>query len=120
MGNPNGICLGATGSLYLTDSDNHRIREVSNVDGVNEINLNNLISIYPNPFSIQATFHTDQSFKNATLSVDNCLGQTVNQIKNISGQTVTLFRDNLPCGLYFIRLTQDNKVVAAKKILITD
>jgi hypothetical protein len=29
----------------------------------------------------------------------------VKQIKNISSQSITLQRDNLPSGLYFIRLT---------------
>ncbi len=76
--------------------------------------------IYPNPFSTQAVLRADTSFHNATLSIDNCFGQTVKQIKNISGQTVTLNRDNLPSGLYFLRLTEDNKILSVDKIVITD
>jgi len=87
---------------------------------INENIHNNNSSIFPNPFSKQTTLQTDILLKNATLTVDNCFGQTVKQINNISGQTVTLHRDNLPSGLYFIRLTQDNKVITADKLVITD
>ena len=88
--------------------------------GITESNKNKVVSIFPNPFSTQTILHTDNFLQNATLTVDNCFGQTVKQIKNISGQTVTFSRDNLQSGLYFLRLTQDSKVVATKKIIITD
>ncbi|QLH30392.1 MAG: T9SS type A sorting domain-containing protein [Candidatus Parvibacillus calidus] len=52
--------------------------------------------------------------------VYNLQGQQVKQIKNISGQTVTLRRDNLPAGLYVIHLTQDNKTITTDKLIITD
>lgn len=88
--------------------------------GLSELHNNFSISIFPNPFSTQTTLQTDNLLKNATLTVYNLYGQTVKQIKNISGQTVTLSRDNLASGLYFVRLKQDNKVIAADKLVITD
>lgn len=78
------------------------------------------IKIYPNPFSTQTTLETDNPLHNTTLTVDNCFGQTVAQIKNLSGQTVTFSRDNLPSGLYLLRLTENSKVITTKKLLITD
>jgi hypothetical protein len=77
-------------------------------------------SISPNPFSRQTTLHTDNPLKNATLTVYNSFGQRVKQIENISGQSITLNRDNLPCGLYILRLTQDNKIFTTDKLIITD
>jgi hypothetical protein len=41
-------------------------------------------------------------------------------MKNISGKTVTLFRENLPSGIYFIRLIDENKTIAVEKLIITD
>ena len=81
---------------------------------------NGFIKIYPNPFCTQTVLQADIPLKNATLTVDNCIGQTVKQINNISGQTVTLFRDNLPSGLYFVRLTENNNILVVKKLVITD
>ncbi|MBK7957147.1 MAG: T9SS type A sorting domain-containing protein [Bacteroidetes bacterium] len=63
---------------------------------------------------------TENIFTNATLTINNHLGQTVKQIENISGQSITLFRDNLQSGLYFIHLTQDNKTIATDKLVIAD
>ena len=88
--------------------------------GINEFTSLNQVQIYPNPFSTQTILQTNNLFHNATLTLDNYLGQTVKEIKNISGQTVILQRNNLPCGLYLIRLTQDSKVIMTKKIIITD
>ena len=80
----------------------------------------NSFKVFPNPFSTQTTLQTDILLHNATFTVYNCFGQTVKEITNISGNTATLYRDNLPNGLYFIRLTQDNKQIETKKLIITD
>ncbi len=89
--------------------------------GIEELFSNSKpIVIFPNPFSTQTVLQTDNLLHNATLTVYNSHGQTVKEIKNISGQTVTLFRDNLPSGLYFLRLTENNKLLAVDKLVITD
>jgi hypothetical protein len=77
-----------------------------------------LISISPNPFSTQTVLQIVDFLQNATLTVDNCFGQRVGEIKNINGQRITFNRDNWPPGLYFIRLTQDNKTLAIEKLVI--
>ncbi|MBI3501016.1 MAG: T9SS type A sorting domain-containing protein [Bacteroidetes bacterium] len=94
---------------------------------ISETTNNEFISVFPNPFSTQTTLQTNNLLHNATLTVDNCFGQTVAQIKNISGQTVTFPRDNLPSGLYFVRLTTPSLVlgegggeVFTGKLVITD
>jgi len=87
---------------------------------INEQSLQESILIFPNPFTTETSLHTDHILKNATLTVYNCFGQTVKQIKNIAGQTVTFHRDNLPSGFYFIHLTQDNKEIIREKIIISD
>lgn len=79
----------------------------------------NLIQIYPNPFSIVTTLQSDKALKSATLTIYNTFGQRVKQIENISGQTISLQRDNLASGIYFIRLIQDNKVLLTNKIIIS-
>lgn len=88
--------------------------------GIEELKTNSTFNISPNPFSYSTTLQTDKFFKDATVTVYNSCGQTAKQIKNISGQTITLLRDNLPSGLYFIRLTQDNEIFTADKLIITD
>lgn len=78
------------------------------------------IFIYPNPFSSQTTLRTDELLTNTTLTIYNSFGQTVKQIENLAGQTITLQRDNLASGLYFVRLTQNGKTFSVDKLVIAD
>ena len=89
--------------------------------GINDIISSDLVTIFPNPFSTQAVFKIQDNFKNATLIVYNSIGKEVKQIKDISGHTFILQRDNiLRSGLYFIRLTEGSKTIATEMLIITD
>jgi PKD repeat protein len=108
-------CLTITTNYGCTDTYCQTIT----ITSINENYIEAIVSISPNPFSVQTTLQTDNLLHNATLTVYNCFGQTVAQIKNINGQTVTFSRDNLVSGLYFVRLTEDNKIFT-DKLIITD
>jgi hypothetical protein len=114
----------ASGIFYVILTDVNGCKpDTSNVisfiyNGINELN-NQVFTLYPNPFSSQVTLQTDKLFHNATISLDNCFGQTVKEFKNKSGQVITFNRDDLPSGLYFIRLTDDANTYTGK-VLITD
>ncbi len=90
------------------------------VTGIDEINTEKKILVFPNPFSNQTTIQISGVFENATLTIYNTVGQQVKQINNIYGNTINLHRDNLPIGLYLIHLTQDNKTIKTGKLIITD
>lgn len=116
--------LGSSTSFTIKDyayesTPNACIQSGKNSGGING-NSNKNISVFPNPFSSSATIKSIDNFKNTTLSIYNSFGQTLKQIKNISGQTVSLFRDNLPSGIYFIRLTAENKNIGVEKLIIKD
>jgi hypothetical protein len=89
------------------------------IAGIPEVSSENTIEIYPNPFSTQTSLHSGKVLHKATLTLYNSFGQRVKQIENISGQSITLQRDNLGSGMYLVRLVQDNKVLLSHKILIT-
>jgi len=78
------------------------------------------MEIYPNPFNSSTTIQFNTTVKNVELSIYNMFGQNVKTIKNISGDKIKIDRDNLSCGVYFVRLTKDNKVIATEKLVITD
>jgi uncharacterized delta-60 repeat protein len=78
------------------------------------------ISIAPNPFSNQTTFQSNIPFENASLLVYNSIGQLIKTINHINGQQITFSRDNLPNGLYFAHLMQDNKSIYIQKMLIIE
>lgn len=80
----------------------------------------NQISITPNPFSSATTIQTNKKLINATFTIFNSFGRQVKQIKNLSGHTFILQRDNLPNGIYFIRLSHDIITIETAKLIITD
>lgn len=116
----NGFFIGA--QTYQYGLNNYiEYTQYCNPTGIsNSVDTNNEINIFPNPFSSQTTLKSDILLINATLTIENCLSRTVKQINNISGHTVFLSRDKLASGIYFIQLRQDNKLIAAKKLIITD
>jgi hypothetical protein len=86
---------------------------------VSENSLNTHLTVSPNPFNANAIIYSDYPFSNATLTIENCVSQIVKRVTNISGQSITLNRDNLSEGVYLIRLQEGNKALTGK-IVITD
>ena len=92
----------------------------SNIEAVAFNKRNNFVfKVYPNPFSYETTFLANESLKNASLIVYNSY-RTVRQINNISGQKFTFQRGNLSSGIYWIKLVQDEKVIAIEKLIIAN
>jgi hypothetical protein len=78
------------------------------------------MNISPNPFESQTTIHTNLELNNGLLTIYNQFGQSVKTIEHLFGQTIDLLRDDLRSGLYYVRLAQDKRVIATKKLFIID
>jgi hypothetical protein len=87
---------------------------------VEEITKENKFLIYPNPFSSVAILRSDNPLHNASIKIYNPFGQLVKEMKNVSGETIEISRDNLPSGLYFLQITDDYKTMMEKKIVISE
>ena len=101
-------------------SPNTCIEAGQNVLGIDDIDIQNIFTVFPNPFFSTTTIKTLGNFKNATLSIYDSFGQTVKQVNNVSGQSVTLSRESLPSGLYFLGLKEENKIYLVEKLMIVD
>ena len=140
--NENKIKLVAFVSEYTL---NHQADEVFNAaeinlplqTAVNENVFTNNISVYPNPTNQNTTLKFDNAMKgNCTLTVYNSYGQQVKQFVIRNSDSFVIRRDNLPGGLYFLRLTTSSpfsspngggqegagwgEVIATGKLVITD
>lgn len=109
-----------TGSYYPAFIDFWEYCPLCINTGIEGLSNTSDISIYPNPFSTQTTLLSNKVLKDATLNIYNSLGQELKRVKNISGQTITINRNNLPSGLYYLQLKQDNQAIVNSKIIITD
>lgn len=84
-----------------------------------EINLDLPFSLYPNPLLSEATLTVNKHLFNASLTIYNSVGQIVRQIRNISGHSYSIQRKNLPSGLYFLSLAQDQLTFPIERLLIS-
>jgi len=87
---------------------------------VNFDNNKKTYKIYPNPFTSQTTIQLNDNVTKATLTVYNVVGQIIKTIHNITDKTIMLDRGNLNPGVYFIRLTDENKTIITDRLIIND
>jgi hypothetical protein len=80
----------------------------------NFIDLNYII--YPNPFTDYTTIKLSDAEKIQKIELIDIHGRTVRSIDNANSNSVTIHRQNLPSGIYFIRIQSDDTYV--KKVII--
>lgn len=78
------------------------------------------ITFAPNPFQTDLMISSEMSFNNATVKMYNAIGQLVKEADHLSGNRITLTRENLTGGLYLIQLFENGKLVTSKKMLVKD
>ena len=78
------------------------------------------IKCYPNPFSHSTQITSNYIFNNVTLNLYTIFGQRIKQQPSISGYIITLQRDNLPSGLYIAEIKQENKIMNAFHVMVSD
>lgn len=88
--------------------------------GIEDLNKNEHISIYPNPFSKQTSVHTQTHFDDLTLKLFDLRGQMVKQVENQNGNDISLQRDNLLEGIYFIQLIEGNRIIGTRKVILVE
>lgn len=77
------------------------------------------IQIYPNPTQEKSIFNFNNlPIENYTLTIYNSTGQIVKIMKNITNNQIELEKGNLPKGLYFIQIQEQNIIKAVGKWLL--
>jgi sugar lactone lactonase YvrE len=117
---PKGIVLDAAGNLYISDSFNHRIREVCAGNCIANVSVytgsKGEFLLYPNPnsgiFKIQSG-----EIEDGELTVLNALGQDVYHKKIRAGEN-EITGANLAPGVYLCLLFADGRVTATRKVNI--
>lgn len=90
-------------------------------EGIADVNkLNSHLTIFPNPVSSQTIIKSDIVLKNASLDIYDVCGKKVDELNNLSGNTVLYKRHNLSKGIYFIQITEKNILIATDKFIVED
>ena len=84
----------------------------SSTDGNNEISVvSPSLLLSPNPFTTQTTLTLQGTYHNPSLFIYNLLGQEVRSIPIGTNKQITIPRNQLPSGMYFYKLIEENKEV---------
>jgi PKD repeat protein len=75
-----------------------------------------ILEIYPNPFTDYTTIKLSDAVQTQKIELIDIHGRIVRTIDNVNSNSVTIHRDNLPSGIYFIRIHSDDTYV--KKVII--
>ncbi|NQU33549.1 MAG: T9SS type A sorting domain-containing protein [Bacteroidetes bacterium] len=87
---------------------------------ITEISDSNNFSAYPNPFSKQTRIEYKRDIANSKIIIYNSTGLKVRQDDNTNGQSTIVSRDNLPSGIYYLVIVQNEKIIGKIKLLIID
>jgi hypothetical protein len=78
------------------------------------------VKVFPNPFTSFVIMQINSGIINAEISIYGMYGQKIRTIDHFSGDQIRIDRENLPAGIYFIRVIQENKTIAGGKLIIGD
>jgi hypothetical protein len=84
------------------------------------VNFGNNINISPNPFSQSTHINFGQTYGDIALEVYNLQGQRVAENHYAACNEITLQRNGLRQGMYFLKLTLDGKMVETRKMVISE
>ncbi len=92
------------------------------VIGVDENNGfdSNIIDVCPNPFTTETVIKSKVPLDNATLLLFTLHGQQIMKVDHINGHTISLHRNNLKSGLYFVKLFHKEGLIAQEWLLVSD
>lgn len=93
--------------------------EVTLVLGIEEKENTDLYTLSPNPSSEDLMLNSKRNLEQASITIYTIYGQEVKKIKGIDGHSFIINRENLPSGVYFIRLDQGQHLFT-EKIIIKD
>jgi hypothetical protein len=87
---------------------------------VKEIESNKPVGVSPNPFTTSTQITLDKTYHNISLSVYDIQGKLMLQKQHKDCNQIQLNRNGLGNGMYFLKLTLDERWVETGKIVISE
>ena len=112
--------------LYCFTQNGVHLYQSSNMNStcdylaVKEYKSNLSFSISPNPFSTTTQITLAQTYHTIFLSVYDMQGKLVAQNQYTNCDKIQLNRNTLTNGMYFLKLTMDDKEITTGKIVVSD
>lgn len=112
------LCFKQNGLTVFPDST-YQCDIVSSIKD-NEIKPEPFIKIFPNPFNLTAEISFVKNYKTIDLTLFDLQGKIIKSKTYKDLNKINLDRLEIENGIYFLRMTLDNRIIETKKILITE
>jgi hypothetical protein len=109
-------CFSVNGSTLYPDTNSHCVFYSINSYPTQVTN----IAISPNPFTTSAQITLDKTYHNITLAVYDIQGKLMLQKQYADCSQIQLNRNGLGNGMYFLKLTMEDKWVETGKIIVSE
>lgn len=91
---------------------------ITDILGVKDVS-STPISLSPNPMVSSSTFNIDDRMKMpCKLTVYDITGRIVYEQKDLTNRHVTIERNNLQTGMYFLKVTDNNLITTSGKLMV--
>jgi Secretion system C-terminal sorting domain len=99
---------------YIPDTKN-KSQAINNKNNTTNINIENNITIYPNPTNGKFTLFSKQS-KIINIQISNISGNIIYSNQNINKYTVNIDISDAEQGIYLMKITDENSISTSKII----
>lgn len=90
------------------------------VNGLDENNKSDRLSIYPNPTSVGSEISWSKQVVQAKLKIHTNLGALIYERDHVSGNALQIDKWGLPPGIYFVCLVDKNGLIASGSLSVVD
>src|SRR5690606_11688364 len=81
---------------------------------------NNGVTIIPNPIKEHGVISSRSSLLDASYRLYNSVGQVVQERSSNNDDVITISRENLEAGIYYLQITQNSKKLKVAKVVIVN
>ena len=119
---PNNVWFGPTSDdemmvmVMMYTSDTTGLNLSTSLEDIEDLKYE--VQVFPNPMYEEATVVLAEGMTDVRFSLFNATGQEVRRMENISNNTFTFQKNNLPNGIYFFRVEDGSGKYATGKISI--
>jgi hypothetical protein len=77
------------------------------------------VTIAPNPFTTSTSINFSEALKNVNINVTDMLGKEIINL-NFSGKQLQLEKGNMKKGIYFLKITTENRLIGSTKLIVNE